>query len=224
MSLYARVAVPRPLYRTFLYRVPDSLAPDIEPGRRVVVPFGRGELTGWVDKLVSEPAEIPSRTREILDSPDPEPVFDAELLELCRWVAHYYIAPLGLTFRAALPARLTAESAERLIRRPDAKIGAATPSEQALLAHLDQHKGAVKLSSVRRALGPGPWARVARKWAEAGLLTIEREAPSTTPPLRSRQVLQLTRELPSLQERDRIFRRAARQRELYEYLESVGGH
>ena len=223
MSLYARVAVPRPLYRTFLYRVPDSLAQDIEPGRRVVVPFGRGELTGWIDKLVSEPAEIPSRLREILDSPDPEPVFDGELLALCRWVARYYVAPLGLTLRAALPARLTAESAERLVRRQDARISAATPSERALLGYLDQHKGAVKLSGVRRALGPGPWARVARKWAEAGLLTIDWEAPSIAPPLRSRQVLRLRRELPSLQERDRIFRRAARQRELYEYLESVGG-
>jgi len=223
VNLYARVAVPRPLYRTFLYRVPDSLVDEMEPGRRVVVPFGRGELTGWVDELLSEPAELPSRVREILDSPDTEPLFDSELLALCRWVARYYVAPLGLTFRAALPARLTAESAERLVRRRGVTFTAATAADRALLDHLDRHKGPLKLSSVRRALGPGPWARIARRLAEGGLLEIEREAPSTGPPRRSRQVLLLTQELPSLQERDRLFRRAARQRELYEYLESVGG-
>jgi primosomal protein N' (replication factor Y) len=59
--------------------------------------------------------------------------------------------------------------------------------------------------------------------AERGLLEIQHEAPSLSPPLRTRQVVALTRELTSLQERDNVFKRASRQRELYEYLESVAG-
>lgn len=223
MSRYARVAVPRPLYQTFLYRVPEGLADQVVPGCRVVVPFGRTQLTGWVDELVDEPEDAPARVRDVLDAPDPEPVLDPELLELCRWVAGYYVAPLGLVFRAALPAPLTAESAERLRRRDGASAGPLTASEQALLDYVDRHKGPVKLSSVRRALGPGAWTRSARRLAERGLLDIEHETPSARPPLRTRQVVRLTRALRSLQERDRTFRRATRQRELFEYLESVGG-
>jgi primosomal protein N' (replication factor Y) len=224
VTRFARVAVPRPLDRTFLYRIPDNLKTDIEPGCRVVVPFGRRQLTGWVDELVEDVPDPPARIRSIIDAPDPAPVLDVERLSLCRWISHYYAAPLGLTFRAALPAALTSESAERLTLAPGAEASAATSApEKVLLEALAQHKGPVKLASLRKNLGSGPWSRTALALAQRELLTIERQAPDVTPPLRGRQTLILVRELESLHERDRIFGRARRQRELYEYLESVGG-
>ena len=212
------------MHRTFLYRVPDDLRREIVPGCRVVVPFGRHQLTGWVDEVELEPDEVPSGIRDILDVPDLEPVLDEALLDLCRWVAHYYIAPIGLVFRTALPARLTAESADRLVRCRDAAAEPAGPSERALLEFVDRHRGPVKLSAARKTLGPGPWSRAARSLAERGLLVIDHERPGVAPPLPTRQVISLTRELRSLQERDHVFGRARRQRELFEYLESVGGH
>ncbi|MEE8551044.1 MAG: primosomal protein N', partial [Gemmatimonadota bacterium] len=223
MSPFARVAVPRPLFRTFLYRIPEGLVSQVLPGSRVVIRFGRRELTGWVDEIVSDPDDMPTNVREILDAPDAQPVLDAELLELCRWVAAYYVAPLGLTFRAALPAGLTSESSERLTRRESAGEASVTPAERTLLAHLNQHSGPLKLGSVRKALGPGPWAGTARRLAERGMIEIVHDAPAVAPPLRVRQVVRLTRQLASLRERDRVFDRAQRQRELYEYLESAGG-
>src|SRR5688572_3653287 len=42
-------------------------------------------------------------------------------------------------------------------------------------------------------------------------------------PAKTRRVLRLTRELPSLQARDELFKRAQRQRELYEIMEALGG-
>ncbi len=222
MTSFARVAVPRPLHQTFLYRIPDSLRRTIQPGCRVVVPFGQKQLVGWIDRLEQFPESSPAKIRDILDTPDSDPAFSPDLLELCRWVSRYYVAPLGLTFRAALPARLTSESAQR-IRLTGNKPEVSAASERALVELLARHKGAVKLSSVRKALGPGPWAQAAERLARSGLLTIEHEAPETAQPVRSRQVVTLTRDLPSLQERDRILGRAHRQRELFEYLESVGG-
>ena len=53
--MYARIAVPRPLYQTFLYRVPEELQGQVKPGSRVIVPFGRRQLTGWVDEIVDAP-------------------------------------------------------------------------------------------------------------------------------------------------------------------------
>jgi primosomal protein N' (replication factor Y) len=212
------------LDRTFLYRIPDNLADEIEPGRRVIVPFGRRQLTGWVDELAEDVAKPPAKIRDIIDAPDQAPVLDAQMLELCRWISRYYSAPLGLTFRAALPAALTSESAERLTAVPGAETSrAASASERALLQALALHEGSIKLASLRKTLGSGPWTRIAESLAERGLLTIEREAPDVKPPARGRQTLALARELESLHERDRVFGRARRQRELYEYLESVGG-
>jgi primosomal protein N' (replication factor Y) len=223
VTLFAHVAVPRPLYRTFLYRVPESLAEEIAPGCRVVVPFGRLQLTGWVNRLESGPAELPATVRDILDAPDPEPVLDDELMTLCRWVAGYYVAPLGLTLRAALPSLLTAESADLLTRRRGVAAQRLTRTELTLLEHLERRRGPVKLSGVRKALGPGPWARTVEALAAKDLVAVEREAPAVGRLLRTRQVVSLTRELLSLQERDEIFGRAPRQRELYEYLETVDG-
>jgi primosomal protein N' (replication factor Y) len=222
VSSYARVAVPRPLHQTFLYRIPDSLTRNVETGCRVVVPFGRQQLIGWIDELVPEPDALPVNIRDILDAPDLEPVLGPELLELCRWVSRYYVAPLGLVFRAALPAGLTAESVQRLRPTGEEAAGATEP-ERALLEHLARRRGSVKLSSARKALGPGPWSQVARRLAERGLVEIQTAAPAVAPPSRSRQVLSLTRDLPTLQERDQVLGRARRQRELFEYLESVGG-
>ena len=222
MTSFARVAVPRPLRQTFLYRIPESLKSGIEPGCRVVVPFGRKQLVGWIDELEQLPETIPSKVLDILDVPDPEPVLSPELLDLCRWVSRYYVAPLGLTLRAALPARLTSESAQRISLTEQVAEGSTT-AERALIELLGHHKGPVKLSSVRRTLGPGPWAQAAERLGRRGQLAIEHAAPKTARPTRSRQVISLTREMASLQERDSILGRAHRQRELFEYLESVGG-
>ena len=43
------VAVPVPLRRTFAYRVPDEhKTSSLKLGMRVLVPFGRRKLTGWI--------------------------------------------------------------------------------------------------------------------------------------------------------------------------------
>ena len=220
--MFARVAVPRPLYQTFIYRIPDSLADRVVPGSRVIVPFGRSQLTGWADEIVSEPQELPARVRAIIEAPDPTPALDDQLLELCRWVSRYYVAPIGLTFRTALPSALTSESTDRLVRLA-ATREPPTEAERKLLGFIEEHKGGVKLGSVRKALGPGPWTSTARKLADLELIEIRHESPDTAPPARRRKILSLTRELASLKERDEIFGRARRQRELYEYVESVGG-
>ena len=39
--------------------------------------------------------------------PDPEPAVSPAILALCRWVAEYYVVPIGLALRCALPLMLT---------------------------------------------------------------------------------------------------------------------
>jgi primosomal protein N' (replication factor Y) (superfamily II helicase) len=80
-----------------------------------------------------------------------------DVLGLCRWIADYYLAPLGMVLRSALPAVLSQTARER---SPD----------------------------------------------------------------RTRRVLRITRELPTLTARHDEFGRARRQRECYELLETLGGN
>jgi primosomal protein N' (replication factor Y) len=145
------VALPIPLSRTFTYEVEADTLPE---GVRVRVPFGRRKLVGWVVGA-AQPKQL-GRVRAVDAVLETEPALPADVLRLCHWIAEYYVAPLGIVLRAALPAVLSDTA------RPD-------------------------------------------------------------PPIRTRRVIRLTEDLPSLTARDELFGRAQRQRAAFEFLESSGG-
>ena len=103
-----RVALPVPLARLFDYLPPPATRPDEQwIGRRVRVPFAKGELIGVVAAVGS--AENPALALKTVTEPlDAEPLLSGELLDSLRWTARYYHAPLGETFATALPALLRA--------------------------------------------------------------------------------------------------------------------
>lgn len=51
--------------------------------------------------------------REVIELLDPEPLLGAELWNLAKWVAKYYVAPLGMVLRAVFPGALTRPSEAR---------------------------------------------------------------------------------------------------------------
>ena len=73
-----------------------------DPGCRLLVPFGPRKLTGVVLRCHDRaPRRSPRATPcACIDS---EPVLDAELLALGRWIAAYYCSPLGDVLRGMLP-------------------------------------------------------------------------------------------------------------------------
>lgn len=102
MPNYAEVALPVPLRRTFAYSVPEALQETLAPGFRVVAPFGKRALVGVVVSL-SDKTPAAAKVRDVTQIVDAVPALSAQLLELGRWLANYYVAPLGEVFRAMLP-------------------------------------------------------------------------------------------------------------------------
>ncbi|MGP0072496.1 MAG: primosomal protein N' [Bryobacteraceae bacterium] len=102
---YCDVSLPVPLDQAFTYRLPETMQHRVRPGCRVLVPFGSRKLTGMVLALRAVAPEGPGSVgiREALRLVDEEPVLDAELLSLGRWIAHYYCAPLGEVLRSMTP-------------------------------------------------------------------------------------------------------------------------
>ena len=100
MPQFCDVAVPVPLDATFTYRIPEnSLEPVV--GGRVIVPFREQRLSGIVTELHDrEPTFTTRRLSQVLDS---TPALAQELMQLGRWMAQYYIAPIGEVFRTMLP-------------------------------------------------------------------------------------------------------------------------
>ena len=100
MPRYCDVAVAVPLDATFTYRVPDEL-PEPCAGGRVIVPFREKRMCGIVTEVHErEPKFAAKPVQQVLDT---TPALTAELMQLGRWIAHYYIAPIGEVLRTMLP-------------------------------------------------------------------------------------------------------------------------
>lgn len=102
------VVVPLPLDTSFHYRVPDSLANRIQPGVRVFVPFGRRKVTAYVLRFSAPPEGQP--LKDLLDVLDPEPLWTDAELTFFKWIADYYLYPLGEVLKTALPTGINLQS------------------------------------------------------------------------------------------------------------------
>ena len=85
------VAVPLPLHNSFTYQYPSEFKDRLRIGMRVLVPFGRRRLTGYV---VGFPQKTQGhKIKEIYDLLDDEPLFNREDLKFYRWISDYYYHP-----------------------------------------------------------------------------------------------------------------------------------
>ena len=84
------------------YAVPAPLVPRVQRGMRVVVPLGTRKVTGVVTALVdAAPAGLALKfVEELLDA---APVVDDAQLDMARFVARYYDAPLAAALSHVLP-------------------------------------------------------------------------------------------------------------------------
>ena len=104
MSEFVDVAVPVAIRKTFAYSVPPSMQAEIALGMRVLVPFGRKLLTGYVTGF-PERAELDGiRLKAVSELLEQRSSITPELARAALWVAEYYFAPPGEVFRALFPA------------------------------------------------------------------------------------------------------------------------
>ncbi len=99
MPLFCDVALAVPLDMVFTYAVPPGMEPVV--GGRVLVPFRQQRLSGVVVELHDRPPQV--KTKKVIEALDLSPVLDEQLLKLGKWIADYYLAPLGEVFRTMLP-------------------------------------------------------------------------------------------------------------------------
>jgi primosomal protein N' (replication factor Y) len=187
--LYVDVALNRPVRCEFTYAVPDDLAASVAPGVRVAVPFGSRREVGVVVGLRSETPIERARIRRIAKVLDPEPLVDAELLELTRWLSSYYGCSWGEALAAVLPSALKHEGSARTVtmiavapgvgERELAGIESSHPKHHRLLRTLLDIGGPVELRDVCRRINLS--SAFARTLAGKGLVSISRIEATVDP-------------------------------------------
>ncbi|MEL6615838.1 MAG: primosomal protein N', partial [Bacteroidota bacterium] len=191
----AQVVPLAPVEGPFTYAVPDALAPEAVVGARVLVPFGRRQLTGVV--VATGEGEAP-KAKHLADVLDARPALTPELLALTRWVSTYYLCTWGEAIKAALPSGTEVETRRivRALRAPEARDG---DEGRALLQALAEAGGdGMKVPALAEALGrkTAPQALL-RRLEASGAVSIEHELQQARARAKVQKHLSLTGADPS---------------------------
>ncbi len=103
MPRIARVIVEIAVDREFDYLIPERLEADLKVGSQVVVPFGRSEARGYIVSLADQSDVDFSKLKEIRDRVGKKALVEQNILDLARWIADYYCAPVEAAVRTVLP-------------------------------------------------------------------------------------------------------------------------
>lgn len=88
---------------SFTYSVPEKMETDCVFGRRVIVPFGRGEKTGYVIKEMDSVVETAYEIKAVKRIVDKSAVFTRDLLETAEWMSGMYLSPTGVNLSSMIP-------------------------------------------------------------------------------------------------------------------------
>ena len=103
---FADIIIPVPLDDSYTYLVPEEMEKDIVVGCRVQVGFGRSKTYVGIVVRLHDDKPDGFDLKPILKLIDSVPVVNSRQLEFWRWIAQYYICPLGDVYNAALPAKM----------------------------------------------------------------------------------------------------------------------
>ena len=152
---YANIILPLPLDGYFTYGVPDALASRVQNGMRVTVPLGKSKT--YVGVVAEYPVDVPKPVEEvaqqgkkkivyknIADVLDDTPILLPQQLRLWKWIADYYMSPIGDVYKAALPSGLKAEDGFRPRTELFIRLADKYRNEQTLTLLISSMKRAVK--------------------------------------------------------------------------------
>jgi primosomal protein N' (replication factor Y) len=181
MGRIARVVPEVSLDQEFDYAVPAALT--VPLGAKVRVPFGGRQIVGYVVDFPAQ-ASVPKLKEILAVLPASLP---PTLIELARWLAEYYCAPLALALKTILPQAVRRADAAfkqrlwvapRLAELPEEAAAVLKKSKAQARAwqHL-QENGPGWLSELGVIATPGVW----RALAERNLVSIEPQTQDRDP-------------------------------------------
>lgn len=199
--MFVEVAIPLNVHQTFTYRVPESFADQVRRGCRVIVPFGKQMMTGYVvdaHPTIEETGQSGIELKEIEELLETEPPVTEELIELTKWIADYYYAPWGEVIKSSLPAGINVE-AETFVVLTDAgraaveewekSSGRASTKWQVLAGLIEQPE--IRLNDLAKEYGKPRAAAVARELERAGMVTLKRRRQEAAVKVKRQQAVRL---------------------------------
>jgi len=172
---YVEVAIPLPVFQTYHYAAPAHLSPGELKGKRVLIPFGQRQITGYVLDVCTTQEITDIKT--ILDVLDETPLFPESMIPFFKWIADYYVHPLGEVIKCALPGGLNHHDFLTVAITPQGKKALETqqltPLETELLKHIGPKTYSLK-SLYKKASLDFPMSLV-HQLKNKGMILVQRE-------------------------------------------------
>lgn len=186
MPRFIDLILPLAVPGTFTYRAPTGNEP-VEPGMRVVVPFGSGGrlYTGLVVRCHDE-APAQRKLREALSVLDARPIVTMDQVALWERMAEHYLCTLGEVMIAALPGALLLSSTTRIVATATTAESSTRTPRLALLLDALEARGVLTTAEAGALLGVKDPLRAVQRLVEQGAVALEEEmrkpyAPKATP-------------------------------------------
>lgn len=102
--------------QTYTYLVPNNMKNDVEIGKRVLVPFGKQELEGFILKINTE-NHSEFQVKEILSIIDEVPVLNEELIDLGNYISKKNLTNRITAYQTMLPTALKAKNKVKIPKK-----------------------------------------------------------------------------------------------------------
>jgi len=116
--MFCQVVFPLPFRKAFTYSIPDELKDAVKIGVRVVAPFGKRVLTGFVIET-SKTTDLKEKIKPVRDVLDEKPIFDKTSLKFYEWISEYYVSSLGEALKNSVPYGTEVESKRKVVSERD---------------------------------------------------------------------------------------------------------
>ncbi|MEO5859303.1 MAG: primosomal protein N', partial [Pyrinomonadaceae bacterium] len=200
---FVEVALPLPVRQNFTYRLPDQFG-FAKIGARVVVPFGKRTLTGYVVGFPSDlgPDLDVGTLKPVLELTDDEPLITSEILELTRWSAEYYAASWGEMLKASLPAGINA-AVDQIVSitskgRLELVNNSSAKNKRIQLLSRLASDGDIDLKRLTIEFGESAAKRAIRELANAGHASIRFQTAAPIVKAKRRKAVRMIRDSPEV--------------------------
>ena len=92
--------------KCYTYAIPDTLLKTAQPGCRVTIPFGKGNIKKQGMILSVFESETNEKTKEICSVTDKEPILNDEMITMCKWLKSHVFCTYFDAIHTMLPAGL----------------------------------------------------------------------------------------------------------------------
>jgi len=189
-----KVAVPVPLRQSFDYLPPENTSPeDLQVGARVLIPFGRRQVVGFLVGWDEDGSDIPrARLKTALAVLDRPALLSPDDWEVLLWASRYYHHPLGETLASAYPVLLrqgrpaSRDLPQHLCLTEEgrrAEAGKRAPRQTLLLDWMRQQESGIPLAELNAL--DWDWRAPARALIQRGWASIVDVAPTGENPART---------------------------------------